>query len=386
MVAGRVVSCSGGLLRMNGMRYRLLVAMVLVGQAGGQTLAHKNWAGSGMSAQSWWERAVFCRVSEGATLKQAEAQMDRMQAMGCDAVVLSPLGAGSTPVDAKLGSIEDADALIEDVGHRKMRLVLDLALAGATEEELTGRMRLWLNRGVAGFVLVGQPVDPGMVKRLRQVVAGALGVRVLIGDGAVPDAQMMVRHLGGGVAAVRAELAGASGPVVLSGSVGAAKVSAAVLLGNGAAAELPVEAGHAGLKAKRAFSADELMIWVPVGDASLVKQDEAGYAAMTAWDAKLVELHHGHEALRTGQATYLDHDAQGVLAWVVKGRVGVAPAIVLCNLSGKPVKVALRAEVKALGVKGGYLRPLLRSEEGKNYPSLDGVELGVDEVLVGEIR
>ena len=360
-----------------------LVALSLSGY--GQTLARKNWAGSGLSAPVWWDRGVFCRVAAGATLKQAEAQMDRIQAMGCDAVVLGTLGAGSQPVGAKFGALEDADALIEDVAHRKMRLVLDLALAGASEQELTARMRFWLNRGVAGFVLAGAPGDPGMVKRLRQVAAGVVGTRVLIGDGAVPDVQLLVRRLGGGVAAVRGELAGAPAGSLVAGSVGAGKASAAVLLGSGLAAELPVEVGHSGLKASRVFSPDELLLWVPVGDPSLAKAEDAEFAALTGWDASLVELHHGNEALRAGSATYLDHDADGVLAWVVRGKVGVAPVLVVCNLSGKPVKVALRAEVKALGVKGGYLRTLLRSEPGA-FATLDAVELGADGVLVGEIR
>ncbi len=360
-----------------------LVAFSLFGH--GQTLARKNWAGSGMSAQVWWDRGVFCRVAAGATLKQAEAQVDRMQAMGCDAVVLGAMGAGAQPVDARFGSLEDADAVIEAVARRKMRLVLDLALAGASEQELTGRMRFWLNRGVAGFVLVGAPGDPGMVKRLRQVAAGALGTRVVIGDGAVPDVQMLVRRLGGGVAAVRGELAGAPAGTLVSGQVGAGKASAAVLLGSGLAAELPVVVGHAGLKATRQFSPDELLLWVPLGDPSLAKAEDAGFAAMTAWDASLVELHHGNEALRTGTATYLNHDAEGVLAWVVRGKAGTAPVLVVCNLSGKAVKVAVRAEVKALGVRGGYLRTLLRSEPGA-FATLDAVELGVDGVLVGEIK
>lgn len=354
----------------------VIAAMILGGPLHGQTLARKNWAGSGLSAPVWWDRGVFCRIGAGATLKQAEAQVDRMQAMGCDAVVL-----GAPPVDA----LQDADQMIEQVAHRKMRLVFDLALAGASEQEITGRMRLWLNRGVAGFVLSGTPADPSMVKRLRQVTAGVVGTRVLIGDGPVPDTQLLVRHLGGGVAAVRGELAGAPPGTLVAGTVGEGKTSAAVLLGSGMAAELPVAVSHAGLKAPRAFSPDELLLWVPVGDQSLASEQEKGFAAMTAWDASLVEMHHGNESLRTGTPAYLNHDAEGVLAWVVKGRAGAAPVVVVVNLSGKPVKVALRAEVKALGVKGGYLRTLLRSEPGA-FATLDAVELGVDGVLVGEVK
>jgi len=361
------------------------VAFLLAGTTNGQMLSRKNWAGSGMSAQLWWDRGVFCRVAPEATLKQAEAQLDRTQAMGCDAVVLSALGSGSSPVDAKFGTLEDADTLIEQVSHKKMRLVLDLPLAGATEQEITTRMRFWLNRGVAGFVLVGAPADPAMVKRLRQVAASVLGTRVLIGDGPVPDAQLLVRRLGGGVTAVRGELSGAPASSLVSGTVSEGKSAAAVLLGNGLAAELPVEVSHAGLKAKREFSDDELMLWVPVGDATLAKTEESSFTAMTAWDASLVELHHGNESLRTGQTTYLNHDAENVLAWLVKGRPGLAPVLVVANLSDKPVKVALRAEVKALGVKGGYLRTLLRSEPGP-FATLDAVELAPDGVLVGEIR
>lgn len=365
-----------------------MVAVLLAGQAGGQTLARKNWAGSGMSAQVWWGRAVFCRMDPGASLKQAAGTLDRMQAMGCDAVMLGALGSGAgTPVDLRFGTLDDADALIEGAVHRKTRVVMDLPIASAPEAEITGRMRFWLTRGVAGFVLVGTPPDAGLVHRLRQVAAGVVGTRVLIGESASADVQLVVKHVGGGFAGLRERLAGAGAGALLEGAAGSERVSAAMLLENGGAAGVPVHAGPEPVKAAREFTADELMLWVPKGDPSLRKVEEAHEAALAAWYGSLAELHRGNEALRTGQATYLNHDAQGVLTWVVRGKVGVAPVLVVVNLSGKAVKVSVGPEVKALGVRGGYLRTLLKAEAlGSGMATLDSIELGADGVLVGEIH
>ena len=403
------------------------VGLILLGSAGhgrAQTLAHKNWAGSGMSAQAWWARGVFCRVELRpagralVTLKTVAARLEAMEAVGCDAVVLGALGAaGPSPVDAAYGSIEDADAVIEEIGRRKMRLVLEMsgagAFSGAGEQEMTARMRFWLTRGVAGFIVRADGVPAGsdvagLVKRLRGVVSGALGTRVLITDGVEgSDAQLVMRRVDavlqpGQTAAVRQQLAGADGgpagrlPLLAAADTGAgtAKVRAALLLLQGDAAMVaaePFASKGAGVEApvKREFSAEEMRLWIPATEYAAHEDQTAGARdqAMIEWHRALTEMHHANVSLREGQATYLNQDSRDVLVWVVRARGMGAPVLVACNLSEHAAKVAVGAQLKTAGLRQSYLRTLLRSHPEQLRPAtVEDIELEADGVFVGEIR
>jgi hypothetical protein len=394
----------------------------------GQTLARRHWEGSGITTLPWWDRAVFCRIdlrgrSDGMTLPKVSGELDRVQAMGCQALELGVLTAGgSGPIEAKYGSMDDADGLIDELARRRVRLVLDMpvgqAMHGAAaqvEQDLTARMRLWLTRGVAGFVLEGgggdaTAADMELLKRLRKVTDGVIGTRVLIGDGlglgstgerGSADVAMVVRRVegvGDSAGVLRARLAGvASGLggraalLAARGEVaGGPKVEAAILLLSGTAAELP--AGPVEVQAveeERQFSADELLLWVPksaVAAQTASRRAEAG-DELTRWYGTLNDLHGGNAALRSGDAVYLNHDAEGVLAWVVRAKGAVAPVVVVCNLTGQAVKVSLAADVRGLGVKGQYLKALARTgAEPKTPATLGAVAVEGSGVFVGEIR
>ena len=187
--------------------------------AAGQTLAHKGWAGSGLTIEQWWEHAVFYQVdplsfqdSDGdgyGDLRGLARRLDYLQSLGVDAVVLSPLplhAAGAAlSFDAAYGSEEDFDRLLGEAGRRKIRVILDLPLndldlplndlpfEAASDPDAATLARFWLTRGVAGLRLVEAPPAPGVARlsaadraarvlAVRRVAGGFAGQRVVLDD------------------------------------------------------------------------------------------------------------------------------------------------------------------------------------------------------------
>jgi alpha-glucosidase len=199
-----------------------VLVTLLCSAASGQTLARKGWAGSGITVETWWEGAVLYQIdpvsfqdSDGdgfGDLRGIIMRLDYLQALGVDAIVLSPfqlelsfVRAGSgAPFDPKLGSEEDLNALIQEATRHKMRIFVDLPLSSSsTTQELSNGARFWLSRGVAGLRLIGDatgahdgdngPVHPALVPAqiderlhaLRTLCASFAGQRVLLWD--MPD-------------------------------------------------------------------------------------------------------------------------------------------------------------------------------------------------------
>ena len=174
--------------------------------ARGQVLARKGWAGSGISIDAWWDHAIFYELdpltfqdSDGdgyGDLRGVTARLDYLEALGVDAIVLSPLplkssaGSGLAPTfDPAYGNEEDFDQLIGEASRRKMRVLVDLP--ADTPEQPFGLARYWLSRGVAGLRLVHQPgltqpMPAGAVaertRELRRIAAGYAGARILLDD------------------------------------------------------------------------------------------------------------------------------------------------------------------------------------------------------------
>lgn len=110
-------------------------------------------------------------------------------------------------------------------------------------------------------------------------------------------------------------------------------------------------------------------------------------AGEEGWYRALADLHHGHPALRAGRVTFFDRDAQDVLAWIVRPADGRGvPLLVVCNLSGQSLRVALGADLKALGVRRTYLKTLVRTDAPAVGATLDEIDLPGGGVLVGEVR
>ena len=326
----------------------------------GQTLAHKNWQGSGLTVESWWSRGVFC--SAGSDWKKVVGEMDALERMGCDAVEVKPAG---------FAAVDEMEAVTEAAGGRKMRVVVELS--GGGEDEVVAAMGFWGARGAGGFSVAG-----GVSGRIRQAAGG----RVVIADGS--GGQLQVEKMPEGDAALRGWLPGAMRPGVLmeDGRERMGYTRAAMLLINGVAVRVSVNAvlpGAGGEQRARQFSADEMLLWVP--------QERMATDGMAEWVAKLSELHHGNAALRAGQAVALNFADAGVVGWAVPARDGRSAVIAVCNLGGRAVRVPVSSALRGAGVRGLSMKTLLRSDAAMaGGDSLEGIGLGVDGVFVGEVR
>ena len=179
-------------------------------RAAAQTLAHRGWAGSGMTVDTWWRNAVFYQLdplsfqdSNGdgfGDLKGIADRLDYLQQLGVDGLVLAPLapqergaGADGGVFDARYGTEEDFDHLEQEAARRRIRLVVEVPLNGRTTEEVAAKARFWLSRGVGGLRLTdGAPAGGGVelapelreerLRAVRRVCAGFSGNRVVLVD------------------------------------------------------------------------------------------------------------------------------------------------------------------------------------------------------------
>lgn len=110
---------------------------------------------------------------------------------------------------------------------------------------------------------------------------------------------------------------------------------------------------------------------------------------LTAWYKQLAALHHGNLALRSGNPTFLDFQAQNSLVWFSRpntGSGGGAPVVIACNISGAPVQLSLRGALESAGLRGNYLRTLLRSDSMMGPQEVGAITLPPYGVFVGELR
>jgi hypothetical protein len=100
-------------------------------------------------------------------------------------------------------------------------------------------------------------------------------------------------------------------------------------------------------------------------------------------------LHRGNSTLRTGAVSLLDFDAQNALVWVIRPQAITSltpPIVVACNLSGSPLHLSLTAPLRAINLRGTFLRTLLRTDTAMGGQDLDYVTLPPHAVYIGELR
>jgi hypothetical protein len=174
-----------------------------------QTLAQKNWAGSGVSIEPWWHRGVFYRIdperfqdstgSGHGDLTGIAQRLEYIQSLGVDAILLAPAtGAPAfTPDTAGTGF----DTLARGAVDHHLRLLVTLpgpeSQAPAADAKLLNLARYWLNQGVAGLYIPTQALakmDGGehiavLLRQLHALVASFPGGRILLADasGGNPD-------------------------------------------------------------------------------------------------------------------------------------------------------------------------------------------------------
>jgi hypothetical protein len=93
--------------------------------------------------------------------------------------------------------------------------------------------------------------------------------------------------------------------------------------------------------------------------------------------------------LASGASLTINRDDQNVLVLVRKPKVvsaGSPVLVLLFNLTAQPVRLSLKADIAKLGLRGSFLRTILRSDEGMGTMHLDEMTLPPHCAYVGELR
>ena len=159
-----------------------------------QVLARPGWAGSGVTVEPWWQRAVFYRLDPAAfqdsdgdgrgDLGGVTQRMDYLQSLGVDAIILAPAATAPplSPNDADFGDVARAAS----THHIRVLIALE-PIAGRQRPDgssaLLAAARSWLTQGAAGFMLdtpLLASLSADQVHQLRALTASFPGERILL--------------------------------------------------------------------------------------------------------------------------------------------------------------------------------------------------------------
>ena len=175
----------------------LACACMLTPSAPAQTLARPGWAGSGINTDVWWKHAIVYQVNPlnfnpptdkdpaASGLHGVAQRLDYIHSLGADALLLTaiqPDAAHAQSIDPAYGTLDDLDDLIHEASRRNIRILLDLD-PNIPAPDLPNVARFWLNRGIAGFHVIGATREAhAQAAELRKATNTYLGQRILIGD------------------------------------------------------------------------------------------------------------------------------------------------------------------------------------------------------------
>jgi alpha-glucosidase len=393
-------------------------------------LARPGWSGSGFNADPWWKHAVFFETGPpapaGPDLKAVIAKLDALHTLGVDALILPalPLPAQSQQNSQRAAvpgasALDDFDELIHQAARRGIRVLLTLAPLTANAD-LTATARFWLSRGVSGFRLVAPPdATPqdaqSIAQSLRKITNSAVGARIVISDfnpaanSPAPYAQRgraadsSYRRASRSIDSTAAQLQIDTQLDRLT-SLDAANIRAAIaqsLLTPDLLLSFHPSPQTASSNPNPSLAKAKAAILLTTHSAALIDTDaSAGASAANAatwpapksaadWYRQLSGMHHGNATLRFGSVSVLDFDAQDALVWVIRPPAITSltpPIVVACNLSGSPLHLSLTAPLKALNLRGIFLRTLLRTDDAMGGQDLDYVNLPPYAVYIGELR
>ncbi|WP_433967457.1 alpha-amylase family glycosyl hydrolase [Tunturiibacter gelidiferens] len=466
--------------------------------AAAQTLARPGWAGSGITTDLWWKRAIIYQVNpadfnptDGSGLHSITQRLDYIHSLGTDAVLLTHLQPDPThaeTIDPALGSLDDFDDLLREASSRHLRVLLDLDPA-IPAADLPNVTRFWLNRGIAGFHVSGvNEAARDQAATLRSTAAGYLGQRILIADAdpnltatAQPQPQPQPATRGRHHAHARSRKQSSTGTtthdfttldtqspqLLLDDRMGAittlnaaairpiidrlqeiqqaghslpllatdgpsftrsmsryadghhdlaiAKLLATLLFttraesliyygqelgvrtSSSADAPTPLILWDAPPPAKPAPVSETYVPYKPPTTAAGTPPDATPNAALEDadpesllnWYWRLSTLHHGNSTLASGTSLTVNRDDQNVLVLIRKPKVISAnsPVLVLLfNLTAQPVQLSLKADTTKLGLRGSFLRTVLRSDNGIGTMHLDDMTLAPYAAYIGELR
>ncbi|HWW97137.1 MAG TPA: alpha-amylase family glycosyl hydrolase [Edaphobacter sp.] len=175
----------------------LACACLLTTSAPAQTLARPGWVGSGINTDVWWKHAIVYQVNPlnfnpptdkdtpSSSLHGVAQRLDYIHSLGADALLLTaiqPDAAHAQSIDPAYGTLDDLDDLIHEASRHNNRILLDLD-PNIPAGDLPNVARFWLNRGIAGFHVIGAtPEAHAQAAELRKATSTYLGQRILIGD------------------------------------------------------------------------------------------------------------------------------------------------------------------------------------------------------------
>ena len=433
----------------------LVLICALTAPVTAQTLARPGWQGSGITTDLWWKHAIFyevnpARFSPSSTTTPLHSlcqHLDYIHALGIDAILLTPVetdAAHATQINPTLGTLDDFDDLLREASRRDLRILLELDPA-IPAAEMVSVARFWLNRGVAGFHLIGSGnTAHAQAESLRNITNTFLGQRILIADAdpslssdprqrtyKAPNTQSAQLLLNASLArqdklsasSIRPVLgtmqdifdAGRSLPMLATDGQAfqrsftryadgqhdraIAKVLATILLAAHAESllyygqELGVPSPEAAPpitwnstppdakgKAATGFTPTE------TPNAAF---EEADSDSLLNWYRRLTALHHGNATIASGASITINEDDKNVLVWIRKPQniTQRTPALVIvCNLTGQPVTLSLKADLKHLQLRGSFLSTVLRSDSGMGTMHLDSMTIAPYTAYIGQLR
>ena len=420
-----------------------LLAFLLAAAANAQTLAHKGWAGNGLTVEPWWQSALLYQIAPDNDLRGTAARLDYLQSLSVDALVLSavPLNTAPTasqPFEPAYGTPEDLDQLVREATSRKIRILVDLPLGGSrTSAEVVNAARFWLSRGVAGLRLVPESNSPALtaaqladrLRELQRLSASYSGERILFWAMPEPVPAATAPQRRGRRHARAADPNLAPGPTPLAPQLiwnprlaTPTPLNAPTLrrlLAAPTAPEPPVSVLYTDTSARQPEIDRELatVLLTTPGAAMLHSGQEsrqqsrqeistqssagtdpaaqdADPASLLNWYRRLALLRHTTQALRSGSLTLLSDPAPDVVAWVrtpPSGGVVSGPVLVMVSFSARPLTVSAAPALRRAGIPlgTGILRTLATpaSDQGNGGAAAVGaISLPAYGVYLGELK
>jgi alpha-glucosidase len=441
----------------------LCLAFTFAPGAPAQTLARPGWAGSGINTDVWWKNPVVYQVNPinfdptaGNGLHGVAQHLDYIHSLGADALlltILQPDAAHAQSLDPAYGTFDDLDDLIHEASRRNIRVLLDLD-PHIPDADLPNVARFWLNRGIAGFHVMGAtPEAHAQASELRKAAGTYLGQRILIGDVdptlrpspqqrtyKAPDPQTPQLLLDASLGAVtplnpsairsaiesteNIALAGHAIPLLATDgpsfqrsmsryadgehSIDIAKLLATILFTTRAQPLLYYgqELGVSAPQSSEAASSTPIVMWEappppPKGTPAAPPEaetttpnttpnaalEDADPNSLLNWYRKLIELHHSNNTINSGEYLTINRDDQNVLIMIRKPKNVSDPILViLCNLSGQPQHLSIKADITKLHLRGSFLRTVLRSDNGMGTMHLESMTLPPYIAYIGALR
>ena len=377
-------------------RRRLLSGMFLGGvwaAARAQQLAHAGWRGNSITPEAWWKHAAFVRFSGDTTFAAVAKGIENMSAVSADSIVLPDLQPpvdASLPFDPRFGSEEDLDELLREASARRMHVLLRMPLERMQGERGAGEVRFWLSRGIAGFDLgTITAAEMDSARLLRATIDRFPGQRILMAR--TPGAAAFALPSGRSAASRRdpITLHLVSAQDVEGGAAGSAGTATQVveIVKQGVPSAIsesdPGALLPSSVPALRSLLPLLLSGGAPVLDSQLLTT-EADRSAVQ----QVLTLRSTHAVLRSGVPSVLATGNPGLQAWLLRdrGRGAHGSLLLVTNNSEGAVTLHLSQAVAAQGMRGAYLRPLLRGDGGMGSVNLERGVLPAGAALLAEIR